>query len=71
MAQATFAITQAAGSFSGSEGARLTVNVFDSGLPGGTGDKIRLRGSSGKCDFGTFTATRTVDNGNISVHQAS
>jgi hypothetical protein len=70
-AQATFRITQAAGSFSGSEGSRLVVNVLDSGTPGGTGDFIRLRSSSGPCDFGAFTATRPVDNGNISVHQAS
>jgi hypothetical protein len=71
MAQATFAITMASGSFSGSEGQRLTVNVFDSGLPGGTGDRIRLRPSFGRCLFGAFTATRSVDNGNLSIHQAS
>jgi hypothetical protein len=43
-----------------------------SGLPGGTGDRIRISGSGvNPCTFGLFTATRPVDNGNISIHQAS
>ena len=71
MAQATFKVTHAAGRLSGFQGAHLAVNVFDSGLPGGTGDRIRIRGSGAPCNFGPYTATRPVDNGNISIHQAS
>ena len=69
MAQATFKITRAEGSLSGFSG-EVRVDVFDSGLPGGTGDMISLHGARRACDFGRrFSATTTVDNGNISVHQ--
>jgi hypothetical protein len=68
-AQATFMVTQAAGSFSGLEG-ELRVDVFDSGTPGGAGDLIRIRFPQAPCDFSSYSATRPVDNGNISVHQA-
>jgi hypothetical protein len=72
MAQATFEVTHAEGRLSGFQGAHLAVNVFDSGLPGGTGDRIRIREPlpPAPCNFGPFTATRPVDNGNISIHQA-
>ena len=71
MAQATFEVTHATGRLSTFQGAHLDVNVIDSGQPGGTGDFIRIRGSGARCTFGPFTATRPVDNGNISIHQAS
>jgi hypothetical protein len=70
-AQATFTITQAKGILDGLQGQELRVDVSDSGLPGGTGDLIRLRFPSGPCDFSGYSATRPVDNGNISVHQVS
>jgi hypothetical protein len=72
-AQATLQVTHATGGFSASgfEGTELRVNVFDSGLPGGTGDRISVRSASIPCNFGPFSATRPVDNGNISIHQAS
>ena len=71
MAQAIFEVTHATGNLSTFQGARLVVNVFDSGLPGGMGDRINLRGSGARCHFPPYTATRPVDNGNISIHQAS
>jgi hypothetical protein len=70
-AQATFTVTQAKGILDGSQGQELRVDVSDSGLPGGTGDLIRLRPPSGPCDFSGYSATRPVDNGNISVYQVS
>lgn len=75
MAQATFTVTRAQGSLGGPggfQGLELRVDVLDSGMPGGTGDFIRLRGANNACDFssgGPFSATRTVDNGNISIHK--
>jgi hypothetical protein len=74
MAQATFEITKADGSLASFQGLELRVDVLDSGMPGGTGDLIRLRVPfNGPCDFSTqpYSATRPVDNGNISIHQAS
>jgi hypothetical protein len=70
-AQATFTVTQAQGILDDSQGEELRVDVLDSGVPGGTGDLIRLRLPSGPCDFSGYSATRPVDNGNISVHQVS
>lgn len=69
-AQATFRVTHASGSLAVLEGAELRVDVFDSGVPGGTGDTIELNDASGPCDFTGYRSTRPVDNGNISVHQA-
>ena len=71
MAQATSEVTHATGSAGTFQGAHLVVNVLHSGLPGGTGDRINIRGSGAPCNFPPFTATRPVDNGNISIHQAS
>jgi hypothetical protein len=72
-AQATLRVTQASGQFAGGEGVRLVVNVRDSGMPGGTGDLITVTFPSGPglCAFGPFSATHSVDNGNITVHQVS
>jgi hypothetical protein len=71
MAQTTFEVTHTTGGFSTFQGLHLAVNVIDSGLPGGTGDFIRVRGSGAPCAFPGFSATRPVDNGKISIHQAS
>jgi hypothetical protein len=69
-AQATFKVTQAKGRLSRFEGRELRVDVFDGRLSG-TDDRIRINApAGGKCDFTLFSATRTVDNGNIHVHQA-
>jgi hypothetical protein len=70
MAEATFKVIRAEGRLSSFEGRELRVDVFDGRLSG-TDDLIRIRVPTGKCDFTTpFSATRTVDNGNITVHQA-
>jgi hypothetical protein len=47
----------------------VRIDVFDSGLPGGTGDMIGITRVTNRCDFSGSVMQSPVDNGNINVHQ--
>jgi len=49
---------------------RIGVRVTDSGIPGGTGDRIGWTNRSSESVCGDTVTDAPVDNGNISVHQA-
>jgi hypothetical protein len=49
------------------EGTEIEVDLFDSGMPGGTGDRLQTFFTA-PCAFDGFVASQTITAGNINVH---
>lgn len=70
-AQITGKVTHTdAGTFFPLAGFDIEVDFYDSGVPGGTGDRLDVftTGPPEPCSFATYTPYQQVDQGNITVH---